>query len=754
MANKTRIHYIYLLFLFASVLFTVACKDEKQAYIPVPKENPADIFTSTTIMDDADFMGSESCKECHKDQFKKWEGSHHDKAMELANRETILAKFEGESFKSQGVTSRFFQRDNEFYANTEGPDGKNHDYKIVYTFGFTPLQQYIVQFPNGRYQCLSTAWDTKKNKWFNLYPDFKIVHSEWLHWTNGAMNWNNMCSTCHSTNVRKNYNPANGGYDTKYSIINVSCEACHGPGKQHVDNVKSAGIYDSLNSNLYMTNRILPRQLVDECARCHMRREQITEGYNHEGTMLDHYFPQLIESPTYYPDGQILDEDYVYGSFIQSKMYENNVTCNNCHDVHSLELKFDGNKLCLQCHAPEFDTASHHFHKGNGEGSKCINCHMPGKFYMGNDYRRDHSFRVPRPDQSITYDTPNACTQCHTDKDDQWAWNAFKKNWGEPGHAHFSEKLAPGITGEEGADVGLLELANDQSQPEIARASAVKALASYNIQNNIIAYIALLNDNAPLVRGAAVDVLGEINSTDFMADLLPLLKDPKRAIRVKAFYALGTVPEYQIPNEYKNVYGKVSKESDTYFRINADFSGGLAKKSNYLEKQDNLPQAKEALIDALKIDNNNNMIRSNLANLYYRSGDTQNAEKEFKEVIRQEPEYGLTYYSLGLLYAELGRMDEAEVEMAKAYKLLPSNMKVTYNLSLIYDQNGKAEKAEKTLLQGVWLEPQNEELLYTLAYHYVQQNQKPEALQTINKLIKLFPNNPSYQNLLKQVEGS
>lgn len=753
MTNKAYIRYIFLLFFLITVLYNVACKDEKQAYIPVPKESPSNIFTTTKINDDADFMGSESCRECHNEQFNKWEGSHHDKAMQLANRATVLAKFEGENFKSQGVTSRFFQKDNEFYVNTEGPDGKYHDYKIVYTFGLTPLQQYIVQFPNGRYQCLSTAWDTQKNKWFNLYPDFKVVHSEWLHWTNGAMNWNNMCSNCHSTNVRQNYNPTNGGYDTKYSLINVSCEACHGPGKQHVNNIKSTGIYDSLNGHLYMTKNIRPRELVDECARCHMRREQITEGYNHQGSMLDHFSPQLIESQFYYPDGQILDEDYVYGSFIQSKMYQNNVACNNCHDVHSLKLKYDGNKLCLQCHAPKYDTAAHHHHNGNNEGSKCINCHMPGKIYMGNDYRRDHSFRIPRPDLSITYNTPNACTQCHTGKTDQWAWDNFKKNWGTPDHPHFSEKLAPGITGVDGADIGLMELANDQSQPEIARASAVKAMANYNIQNNINAYIALLNDNATLVRGATLDVLGEINSTDFMANLLPLLNDPKRAIRTKAFYALGSVPEYQIPNEYKGVYEKVSKEFEAYLRINADFSGGLAKKANFLEKQGNLPQAKQALIEALKIDDGNNMIRSNLANLYYRDGDLQNAEKEFKEVIRQEPEYGLTYYSLGLLLAELGRMDEAEVEMEQASKLLPSNIRVLYNLSLIYDKNGKPEKAEKTLLRGLWLDPQNEELQYTLAFHYVQQKKKREALQTINKLNKLFPNNPNYQNLLKQAEG-
>lgn len=200
----------------------------------------------------------------------------------------------------------------------------------------------------------------------------------------------------------------------------MSSEACHGPGKNHVDQVNKLG--DSYNSisDLKMTSNTDSKMLVDECARFHMRREQITAHFNFEGTMLDHYFPQLIAENLYHPDGQILDEVYVYGSFVQSKMYHNGVSCINCHNSHSLKLKFEGNQLCTQCHIPEaYNSPSHHFHKDNTDAAKCINCHMTGKYYMGNDFRRDHIFRVPRPDLSLKYDTPNACTQCHNDKDNE-----------------------------------------------------------------------------------------------------------------------------------------------------------------------------------------------------------------------------------------------------------------------------------------------------------------------------------------------
>jgi len=743
-----------IFFLLISTFLLCSCGDKKEKYTRVKKTDGT--FLSTQVIPDDHYLGSESCMECHADQFKDWKGSDHDRAMEVPTRENVLAKFEGEIFNSQGVSSTFFTKDGDFYVNTEGPDGLNHDYKISYTFGLRPLQQYLVQFPDGRYQALRTAWDTEKKVWYDLYPDFKVVHSEWLHWSRGGLNWNNMCADCHSTNVRKNYNENTKAYNTEYSIINVSCEACHGPGKEHITQVKDLGDgYAAKDSKFQMTADISSQQLVNQCARCHMRREQFSENFNHEGTLLDHYFPQLLESPIYFADGQILDENYVYGSFIQSKMYHNGVSCKDCHNSHSLKLKFDGNKLCMQCHEPEqYNVASHHKHAGIEDASQCINCHMVGKTYMGIDYRRDHSFRIPRPDQSIKYDTPNACVQCHIDKTNEWAWEGFKKLYGEPDSIHFSDYLAPGIAGEPNAHEGLFDLAQNQKQPDIARASAVMVMQNYNLQNRINDFVAFLNDKSPLVRGATIDVLSQLNSADFMSYLLPKLKDDKRTVRVKAFFALGVIAENNIPADYKTVYKKVAKEFDSYLKVNADFSGGQAKKATYYQKKGDLPKAKLAYEKALEIDNHNNIVRSNLANIYYNLGETVKAESAFREVIKQEPDFGLTYYSLGLLLAELNRIDDAIIEMEKAYNLLPDNVRIIYNLSLMYGKVNNLKAAEKTLLEGIKIYPNNEDLLYALAFQYVNKKENGKALKIINQLIQINPNNTNYQNLLKSVSSS
>ncbi|WP_010135507.1 tetratricopeptide repeat protein [Ochrovirga pacifica] len=729
--------------LLTIISILVSCGDKKEeAY---QKMDPMSIFTNTDSIPNKHYVGNQKCKECHADQFQQWEGSHHDKSMQKATRQTILAPFNGEVFVSQGVTSTFFQKNGKFYANTEGRDGKNHDYEIIYTFGLTPLQQYIVLFPNGHYQCLRTAYDTEKNKWFDLYPDFKVVHSEWLHWSRGGLNWNTMCSDCHSTNVKKNYHEKDHSYTTNYAIVNVSCEACHGPGKEHVSKAVIQGDRYKNDGSMQMTN-LNSKELVDACARCHARRENISLFHTPQGTFLDHYYPQLIRENLYYADGQILDEDYVYGSFVQSKMYHNGVSCKDCHDVHSTKRKFDDNRLCLQCHeGPKYDSETHHKHPIGTQSALCINCHMPGRFYMGNDFRRDHSFRIPRPDLSLKYNTPNVCSGCHKDKDDQWAYDNFVKLYGEPKKNHFSDKLAPGIARAEGGKDSLIALAKDTIYPNIARASAVSNLNNYTHLINVKEVLQFLKDKSPLVKGATADLLFELKlGTDNYKALLPLLKDKKRAVRVKAFFALSAVPKSKIPQEYLPFYNKVRVEFANNLKVGGEFSGGRMKRAQYYMGVGKITSAIKTLEEALKLDPINNIVRTSLANLYYQNKQYTQAEQAYKTILEQEPGFGLTNFDYGLLLNELGKPKEAILQLKEALRLLPDNDRIAYNLSLLLFQNNDSKQAILVLKKQLKTNPNNTDLIYLLAYMYHQNKQIDLAKEQAKKLLELQPNNPQY----------
>ncbi|MGD8619395.1 MAG: multiheme c-type cytochrome, partial [Gammaproteobacteria bacterium] len=398
----------------------------------------------------ADFVGGQACRDCHAAEYSAWQGSHHDLAMQAASEETVLGDFDNASLLHFGVTTSFYRKDGRFMVRTEGPDGKLQDYEIKYTFGAVPLQQYLIEFPGGRMQALGLAWDSRPEaqggqRWFPLYPDEEISHDDELHWTRPSHNWNSMCAECHSTHLEKNYDPVTRTFSTTWSEVDVSCEACHGPGSDHVawaerkpgwkqlDTGKGLAItLDERRGIQWKTDpetgkpvRSEPRgseREIEMCARCHARRSPISSAYVHGEPLLDHYLPRLLEEGMYYPDGQIDDEVYVYGSFIQSRMYHAGVTCSDCHEPHSSALRVPGNGVCLQCHqADKYDRPGHHFHKPQSAGGSCAECHMPPKTYMVVDPRHDHSMRIPRPDLSVKLGTPNACNNCHKDKDAGWA---------------------------------------------------------------------------------------------------------------------------------------------------------------------------------------------------------------------------------------------------------------------------------------------------------------------------------------------
>ncbi|MGD8610364.1 MAG: multiheme c-type cytochrome, partial [Desulfobacterales bacterium] len=504
----------------------------------------------------AAFVGSKKCMGCHKAEYDRWQNSLHDRAMEVADDTTVLGDFNNAEVEFHGVTSRFYRQDAKFFVHTQGPDGKMGEFEITHTFGWYPLQQYLVPFPGGRLQCLPIAWDVKKKNWYHLYPDAPIDPKDWLYWTNAGQNWNGMCAECHSTNLKKNYDMSNDSYNTTWSEIDVSCEACHGPGSRHVAWAELPDMARPQTANYQLvvkTKGMDSRAQVELCAPCHARRAILGDYTHAEPDLLDSMLPSLLTPELYFTDGQILEEVYVYGSFTQSKMYSRNVRCSDCHDVHSIKKVKEGNALCLQCHkAAIYDTKVHHFHKGKGEkgepikskdgkilfevgtGAECVQCHMPERPYMVIDYRADHSFRIPRPDLSIKLGTPNACNRCHVDKTDRWSDQYITKWYGPGRRAHYGTILAEGREGSADAHKDLLKLASDPLYPVIVRSTALSLLEAYTGKETSRAYeLALLDDEA-LIRRTAVDHIN-VNDPKRQTQLLTsMLYDPVKAVRIEA----------------------------------------------------------------------------------------------------------------------------------------------------------------------------------------------------------------------------
>jgi len=713
----------------------------------------------------ATFVGREKCVSCHEKAYEKWRASDHDMAMAEASDKTVRGNFNDATFEHQGVTSRFYRKDGRYYVHTEGPDGKMGDFEVSYTFGFEPLQQYLVRFPGGRLQALSLAWDVERQRWFHLYPDQRIPATDWLHWTRNAQNWNGMCAECHSTNLRKGYDPKTDTYNTTWSEIDVSCEACHGPGSRHVRwaEIQPMARPEIENYGLLVrTQGITSRQQVEMCAPCHSRRSEIGD-YDHEGDdLLDNLLPALLQDGLYFADGQILDEVYVYGSFVQSKMFRNGVRCSDCHDVHSLKLLEPGNALCLRCHrADTYDSYDHHFHKKvyqgkPSDGALCVKCHMPERPYMVIDYRADHSIRIPRPDLTAEIGVPNACMQsgCHDDKPVDWSLKAYRKWYGEARKPHYGTILAAGRAHapEAGAELG--RLAQNPLYPPIVRATSLSLLRDYPSTETGRVLAQALADEEPLVRRTAADSLTVRDPRQRASLLAPLLLDPVRAVRMQAAADLAGISPDLLKPYQREALDKALAEYREAMEHSLDFSFAGLNLGNLYTSLGRLDEAEKYYRKALAIDDLFYPAKVNLAVLLNHEGRNTEAERLLREVVKAYPDQHDAAYSLGLLLAEMNRHAEAADVLQEAARGMPDNARLHYNLGLLLQRLRRDTEAEAELRAALTLEPQSTDYLYALADYYAKRSRFDEALAMADRIIAADSQNRLGEDLKAAIEAA
>ena len=708
------------------------------------------------------FTGTESCKRCHRAVYDKWRGSHHDLAMDVATETSVLGDFNDVSFTDpyNTVVSRFFRKGGNFYVETEGPDGRMGEFQIAYTFGVYPLQQYLVPFPGGRLQCLNIAWDVEKKSWYRLPPYDVKGPDDWLHWTRGAQTWNAMCAECHSTHLTKGYDPGREDYHTSWSEIDVGCEACHGPGSEHIEWAGRPPLARKKTDNYALavrTGGVDSADQINLCAPCHSRRFQLGDNPHEQGELLDVMVPQLLSSGLYYPDGQILEEVYIYGSFVQSKMYRHGVRCSDCHDVHSLKPHKAENDLCTQCHRAElYDTKSHHFHKKmhNGkpsEGYLCVKCHMPGRTYMGIDHRLDHSLRIPRPDLSEKLGVPNSCSArgCHGDKPLSWNVEHFTKWYGETRKPHYGSVIAAGRAGRPDAEPDLIRLAEDPLLPTIVRATALELLRSYPGPASQGTLAGALEENEALLRYTAIRSLEYFDADTRLKRIAPKLYDPVKAVRMEAAVMLSGLPPNKLRRDDREAFRKGLDEFRQAMLYNADFAPQRYNLGNLAASLGKDQKAVEQYQKAIAIDDQFYPAKVNLAMLYNRQGNNKEAERLLREVVAQHPGLYEIAYSLGLLLAEMKKYEDAEVFLAKAAAGMPNYGRVHYNHGQLLLILGQPQKAQVALETALPLEPQNQDFFVALANFYLRSGQPGRARSLAENTLRRFPDHRGAKELLK-----
>jgi predicted CXXCH cytochrome family protein len=728
------------------------------------------------------FVGTEMCISCHAEEWKLWHGSQHAHAMAHATDDTVLGDFDDATFDYYGVTSRFFKTDGKFYVETDGPDGDLDTFEVKYTFGLDPLQQYLVEFPDGRIQALSIAWDSRPKaqggqRWFHLYPDEAIRHDDPLHWTKLNQNWNFMCAECHSTGVAKNYDAATDRFATTWKEISIGCEACHGQGSAHVawakrslfgdDKAKGllarfderSGVTWSRDSETKQPQRsaapALLRKEVEMCGRCHARRGQISEAFVPGKPLSDSHHVSLLANGLYQPDGQMLDEVYNYGSFKQSKMFAYGVTCSDCHDPHSAKLKAKGDQVCLQCHADSYATVAHTHHEGDAAPT-CVACHMPVQTYMIVDPRHDHAFRVPRPDLSETLGTSNACTDCHTDKSSKWAAAAVEDWYGpeRKGFQTFGPAFHAAWHG--GADAArlLTEVAGSPGMPAFVRASALDELIAYPSAETAALVKEGLGDPDPLVRIAALDHLDTAPSAQLWSLVSPLLDDPVRGLRIKAGFLLAGIPGHDLPPPDRARLAKAEAEFVAAQTLNADRPESRSLLARYYARKGETEEAEAQYKAALQLSPHFTPAAVNLADLYRELGRDGDAETMLCDAIEASPNDGGLHHALGLALVRLKRQDEAIEELRLAAELEPERARYAYVYAVGLDSVGRRAEAIKVLEASLARHPNDREMLLALIKFTRAEGDTAAALRYAERLATLEPDNQNLAGLIEALRSA
>jgi len=727
------------------------------------------------------FAGRQVCESCHPEQTSLWRGSHHDLAMQEATDATVLGDFDDASFTYAGVTSRFFRRSGKLVARTDGPDGELHDYEVAYTFGVEPLQQYLIRFPGGRLQALSIAWDARPQteggqRWFHLYPDEGIDHEDPLHWTGLLQNWNHTCAECHSTGLEKRYLVGEKRFDTRWFEIDVSCEACHGPGSVHVARARAVAagerpaadagtglpvslgspvgswIFDMERGIAQRSPPLVSRAELETCAPCHSRREQMREEDLPGEPLLSAYRPALLREGLYFPDGQILGEVYVWGSFLQSRMYRAGVTCSDCHDPHSLDVRVSADGVCATCHLRErFEARSHHHHAPDSPGARCVECHMPSRTYMGVDPRRDHGFRIPRPDLTETLGVPNGCTSCHRDRSAAWAAAAVTRWFGPERRPHYGSALAAGRAGAPGAARALKLVADDAELPGIVRGTAIELLGRIATPESLGAIRRGLADPEPLVRLGAVEALEGLDPGARSVLGTPALSDPMRAVRVGAARILGATaragagsPALEAAlEEYRAAQLFNADRPEAHMNLgvlHAQRGEASAAEVEYESALELGPWLLPAYI--------------NLADLRRMQGRDADGERLLRRALELSPDDPDVLHSLGLLLVRSRRLEEAIECLAAAAERAPDVPRYAYVYGVALQSAGRVDRALEVLEAAHERHPENVEVLQALATISRDAGSIDSALGYARRLAELVPGDPGARALLRQLEAA
>ncbi len=588
------------------------------------------------------YTGAAACAKCHAAEAARWSSSRHSKMLQKATPASVKGDFSRGTVTLRNSPYKLAQRGGAYYITESYLTGKPEEHRVDYTLGNRRIQHYLTTLSSGRIIVLPPSWDVLRKQWFHNFdigdPD---ETSEVM-----VQVWNKSCFSCHVSQEQKNFDPGANEYQTAWLDFGTNCERCHGPGSDHVARYSATTKPAGPARDIVLQTRLDPARNSQVCAQCHSFRDIYVPGYAAGDDYYDHFLPILEASqpvdkdPAYWPDGRTRRFSNDAFGLWQSECYlKGKAVCVTCHtNAHETEiernpqLRPDANALCAQCHDGIVETATRHSHHAAGStGNSCVECHMPRTVLSIKAEIRDHSMSVPVPENTARHGIPNACNNCHRDRDPAWAVKQMDQWWGDRGRAKWirrADAFSQAAAGKPEAVPLLLAILREPAEGPLARANAAAYLPRFAGDPRVFpALFEALSDPEPLVRAI---VALRIGNRAAKQELIGALADPIATVRIGALVSLVAMGVKDLPGE----------DGERFTRAKALFEARA------------------------RLDNDDAQQQIGAGRFYFLTGETVKAIGAFQASMVIDPE-APAQYLLAAAYAQNGQYTESRQLLEK-----------------------------------------------------------------------------------------
>jgi len=501
-------------------------------------------------------VGSQACATCHTAIHADWKGARHSKMIQPATAASVVGDFSKGSVTLKGQRYRLRVANGEYFISESYLTGKEQEHKVELTLGSRRIQHYLTTIERGSIIVLPPSWDVQRGEWFDNMDIVRPDEND----QKPVQQWNKNCVGCHVSQQENNYRAADRTYKTEWTDFGTSCERCHGPGSTHVQAyARGVSGRSSGEPTIVRPTRLDPTTSSMICAQCHSLRDIVAPGYTAGANYYDffqpvlEYGPRKEQDPTYWADGRPRRFSNDALGLWQSECFlRGGATCTSCHrDPHipnierNAQLAPANNALCTSCHKDlGVQLTAHTRHKADSAGSSCVECHMPKTVVSIKATMRDHTIGLPVPENTVAFGIPNACTECHTDKQAAWAVSTLEQWWPRGRRAKLiarAEAFTAARANRPEALDRLTAILADEHQGPLVQANAAGYLGRYSDPRAAKALLAAAKAPHPAIRSAAISSLGQqltAETAEPRKAILAALIDPQSAVRMAAIVSL------------------------------------------------------------------------------------------------------------------------------------------------------------------------------------------------------------------------